>query len=126
MNGNILDTNVIIKLLNGDLKTIEIVDSIENINISVITVGELFYGAKKSSRVNENMRLFQEFLSEYPIIGIDEGISDVYGDIKAGLVKAGINIPENDIWIAATALKHDLTIVSFDAHFKNIVGLKIL
>jgi tRNA(fMet)-specific endonuclease VapC len=53
------------------------------------------------------------------VIGIDEKIGQIYGDIKAGLVKEGRNIPENDLWIAATALHYNLCIISFDAHFKN-------
>lgn len=126
MNGNLVDTNVIIKLLNGDAEAVQIFDSLEHIHISVITAGELFYGAQKSTQFNENMKLFKDFLNEYPVIGIDEKTSEIYGEIKAGLVKAGRNIPENDLWIAATAVQHDSTVVSFDAHFKNINGLKVL
>lgn len=119
MNGNLVDTNVIIKMLNGDPEAIQIFDSLDNIHISVITAGELFYGANKSSQVAENLRLFKDFLREYPVIGVDEKTGKIYGEIKAGLVKEGRNIPENDLWIAATAFQHDLTVISFDAHFKN-------
>ena len=48
MNGNLVDTIVIIKMLNGDPEVIRIFDSLDNIHISVITAGELFYGAHKS------------------------------------------------------------------------------
>ncbi len=123
MNGNLVDTNLIIKMLNGDTEAIRIFDSLDGIHISVITAGELFYGANKSSQTEENLKLFKDFLSEYPVIGIDEKTSQIYGKIKAGLVKEGRNIPENDLWIAATAFQHDLNIVSFDAHFKNIKTL---
>ena len=44
MNGNLVDTNVIIKMLNGDPEAIRIFDSLDNIYISVITAGELYYG----------------------------------------------------------------------------------
>ncbi|HBE78473.1 MAG TPA: VapC toxin family PIN domain ribonuclease [Firmicutes bacterium] len=120
MNGNIVDTNVIIKMLNGDSEAIQIFDSLDHIHISVITAGELFYGANKSSQREENLELFKDFLREYPMIGIDEKTSQIYGELKAGLVKTGMNIPENDLWIAATAFQHDLTVVSFDSHFKNL------
>lgn len=126
MNGNLIDTNVIIKMLNGDSEAGRIFDSLDHIYISVITAGELFYGANKSSQANENLKLFQDFISEYPIIGIDDKTSRVFGEIKAELVKTGQNLPENDLWIAASALQHDLTVVSFDSHFKNIKDLKVL
>jgi predicted nucleic acid-binding protein len=59
MNGNLVDTNVIIKMLNGDPEAIRIFDSLDNIHISVITAGELFYGANKSSQTAENMKLLR-------------------------------------------------------------------
>jgi tRNA(fMet)-specific endonuclease VapC len=123
MNGNLIDTNIVIKLLNGDQKTIDMFDILENIKISSITAGELYYGAQKSSRVKENMELFNGFLSEYPILEVDERVSHVYGEVKTKLVKAGINIPENDIWIAATAISNELTLITYDEHFKKIDGL---
>lgn len=125
MSGNLVDTNVIIKLLNGDKKAVDLFDSLNEVHISVITAGELFYGAKKSSRIEENMALFKGFLTEYSIVGINEIESEVYGQIKANLVKRGINIPENDIWIAATAISYNLNLVTYDIHFKNIKDLKV-
>ena len=38
----------------------------------------------------------------------------------------GISIPENDLWIAATALIKELTLVTYDEHFKHINGLSLL
>jgi predicted nucleic acid-binding protein len=71
------------------------------------------------------MLLFKNFLAEYSILEIDEIISDTYGEIKADLVKRGINIPENDIWIAATAINYKFKLITFDEHFKNIRDLNI-
>ena len=123
MSGNLVDTNVIIKVLNGNIEAVELFDSLDKVCFSVITVGELMYGAQKSSRKDENIALFESFISEYPIVNIDENISRIYGEIKVELVGKGINIPENDLWIAATAICKDLRLVSFDQHFKNISQL---
>ena len=71
------------------------------------------------------MLLFKNFLSEYSIVEINESVSETYGEIKANLVKRGINIPENDIWIAATAISYNLNLVTYDEHFKNINDLNI-
>lgn len=125
MSGNLIDTNVIIKLLNGNQEVAKLMNSLDQINISVVSAGELYYGAQKSSRIEQNMNLFKEFISEFPIIDIDEDISYTYAIIKAGLVQKGINIPENDLWIAATALFNNYSLVTYDEHFKNIDGLQI-
>lgn len=126
MSGSLVDTNVIIKLLSGDEKSNHIFDSLEEIFVSVITVGELYYGAYKSTRTQENMKIFDSFLSEYPIIPIDEETSLFYGKTKSNLVKKGINIPENDLWLASVAIKNDLSFVTFDNHFKDIDGLNVV
>jgi tRNA(fMet)-specific endonuclease VapC len=88
-------------------------------------LGELIYGAQKSSRKRENIELFENFLSEYSIIEINDEISRLYGEIKAELVSKGINIPENDLWIAATAIYKDFCLVTFDQHFSGISRLRL-
>ena len=125
MNGNLIDTNVIIKLMNGNPDAVSLFDRLDNISVSVVTSGELFYGAFKSSRVDENLKMFRAFLSIYSIIDIDDEISLRYGHVKSSLVKSGVNIPENDIWIAATALTKRLCLVTYNSHFNHIEGLEI-
>jgi tRNA(fMet)-specific endonuclease VapC len=121
-----LDTNVIIKYLSGDKFTKQLIDNASSISISVIVVGELHYGAQKSSRTESNMALFTDFLSNFMIVPIDENIAAAYGEVKNQLHKNGVNIPENDIWIAATAKSLNCNLITFDAHFQLINGLNIL
>ena len=61
MNGDMLDTNVIIKYLSGDLSAKQLVDTGNDITVSAIVVGELIYGAHKSSRTDSNLNMFEEF-----------------------------------------------------------------
>ena len=49
----------------------------------------------------------------------------MYGEIKTQLKRDGCTIPENDIWIAATAKAYQYTLMTFDKHFHNILGLEI-
>jgi len=49
-----------------------------------------------------------------------------YGEIKSKLHRAGRPLPENDIWIAAIALQHDLTLATRDGHFAAIEGLRTI
>jgi len=125
MNGSLVDTNVIIKLLSGDENAVRLFNNAENIAVPATVAGELFYGAYKSSRAQENLKLFTDFLSQYAILPVDSEVAKAYGEIKAQLVQKGMPIPENDIWIAATAKAHQLTLLTFDSHFSNIEGLQI-
>ena len=74
MNGNkalqikaLVDTNVIIKLLSGDENAVRLFSNAEKISVPATVAGELFYGAYKSSRARENLKLFTEFLSIHNI-----------------------------------------------------------
>ena len=56
----------------------------------------------------------------------DDEIAERYGKLKARLAELGSMIPENDLWIAATCLVHDLTLASRDAHFEVVEGLNLV
>jgi len=127
MSGSLLDTNVIIKLLNGDGETVKLLDNTNGIfYIPCITVGELYYGANKSKQKNNNIRLFNEFVSEYPILDINKNTAEVYGIVKHNLSKIGFTIPENDLWIASIAIENGLVLISYDKHFTNIENLRLI
>jgi len=126
VNGDMLDTNVIIKYLAGDEFARKLIDSATDISVPVIVVGELQYGAQKSSKTKSNLELFENFLSNFPIISVDEKIAVKYGEIKEQLRKIGMNIPENDIWIAATAKSRKCRLLTYDAHFNSVDDLEVL
>ena len=126
MNGDMLDTNVIIKYLGGDESAQRLIDSAIDISVSVIVMGELQYGANKSTRKESNLILFADFLSCFAVIHVDETIAAIYGELKEQLRSKGITIPENDIWIAASAKARECRLLTFDAHFKHIDGLIVV
>ncbi|MEM9261332.1 MAG: PIN domain-containing protein, partial [Bacteroidota bacterium] len=59
------------------------------------------------------------------VIPTTKKTAKIYAEIKYKLRKKGRPIPENDIWIAATAMQFDLTLITKDKHFKEIEGLKL-
>jgi len=127
MSGNLLDTSVIIGVMRGDAEAIDLLDSLGNdIFIPVIAIGELLYGANKSTKVVENTKNVKEMASKFEILRIDDEVAEAYGQIKNELSTAGNKLPENDIWIAATAKKYGLTLATFDNHFKRISNLEIV
>lgn len=124
----LIDTNIIIY----SLKENKTVNSHFNANltipksISVITYGELIYGAKKSKFIEKNLAITRRIGELFPIINISRSIMDTFGDIKAFLEKSGKPIDDMDLLIAATALTHNLILVTNnEKHFLNIKGLKL-
>jgi tRNA(fMet)-specific endonuclease VapC len=127
MNGNaVIDTNVIIKMLNGDETARTLLENIERAFVPVTVAGELFYGARKSSRRQENMELFEAALADFELLPIDVATARSYAIIKADLQIRGFTIPENDLWIAAAAHANQCPLATFDAHFKNISQIEII
>lgn len=96
----------------------------ESLFIPVIVLGELCFGALGSSRAEENLRRLQEFAEVSNILTCEQATARTYGEAKDGLRRKGCPIPENDIWIAATAIQHDLILVSRDSHFEHVDGLE--
>ena len=127
MTGNkfLLDTNIIAAWLKGEKPVADKIDRAKEIYIPIIVVGELYYGALYSTRVDKNITDIKRITSNYNVLLIDESVTLAYGNIKAALRKKGKPIPENDIWIAAIAQHHELIIVSRDSHFKEIDTIKI-
>lgn len=124
MNGKyLLDTNVIIDLLANDEVVGKKLAEAEEAFISSIAVGELYYGAEKSSRPAENVSRIDEFAAITTVLGCDTETARHYGQIKNMLRAKGRPIPENDLWIAAVARQHSLTLVTRDKHFNEIDGL---
>jgi tRNA(fMet)-specific endonuclease VapC len=94
--------------------------------ISVITWGELLYGAEKSKHRRKALQLLEEFKTFVPVLTIPETAGNTYGIIRASLEFKGKPIGNNDLWIAAHAKAADLTIVTNnEREFQRIPGLKV-
>lgn len=127
MNGKyLLDTNILVALFASDesVKT-RLTEAVE-VFIPSIAIGELFYGAWKSHRVQENLQQVEDLALETPVLGCGVETARLYGKIKNSLRLKGRPIPENDLWIAAIALEHDLTLVTRDTHYTEIADLRIV
>lgn len=93
--------------------------------VPVIVVGELLYGAAKSARSLENAQSVLDFAQAVSLLDVSRSTAQAYVSIKDALRRKGRPIPENDIWIAAIAKEHGLTIVTRDPHFAEVDGLKV-
>jgi len=126
MNGRFLvDTNIVIAFLEGDASVQQNFAETEAIYVPSIAIGELYYGAYRSARVEANRTRIDEFVSRYAVLVCDAVTAVVYGEIKNLLRQKGRPIPENDIWIAAVAQQYQLTLVSRDGHLREIDTLSV-
>ena len=124
MNGrHLLDTNIIVALFKDDDDVRTQIAASSEVFVPAIAIGELFYGAQHSTRVEKNMKKVREFAANSTVLSIDLATAEYYGQIKSELKTKGHPLPENDVWIAAIAQQHSLTVVTRDQHFKEIDGL---
>lgn len=94
--------------------------------ISVITYGELMYGAQKSGHRAAALERLQELVILLPALLLPETAAALYGRIRAELEAKGEMIGNNDLWIAAHALASDLVLVTNDEReFRRVQGLKM-
>jgi tRNA(fMet)-specific endonuclease VapC len=94
--------------------------------LSVITYGELHYGAAKSKQRNAALEQLRELFHFLPALPLPEGAAETYGTLRAELESKGEMIGNNDLWIAAHALALGLTLVTnHEKEFRRVRGLKM-
>lgn len=94
---------------------------------TAITVGEMVYGAERSTRPEYLLRQFEERLwPNLRILPFDHAAAETYGRIRAELERAGTPLAEPDLRIGSIALTRDLTVVTGNTrHFSRIPGLRV-
>ena len=124
----LIDTDIIIFALRKDKSVLIKFEENKNIpiSISMITYAELIFGAKRSQNEQQNMIKVRHIRELYPIEDLNEGVMEVFADIKAKMFNNGIRIEDMDLFIAATAIYNDLTLVTNNVkHFEKIPYLKL-
>jgi tRNA(fMet)-specific endonuclease VapC len=92
--------------------------------LSIITVGELYFGAFNSATKERNLPILREFLKPYKPLPCDDSTAERFGLIATDLQRKAIKLPQNDIWIAAHAMRYNLVLITRDDDFRHIDGLK--
>jgi tRNA(fMet)-specific endonuclease VapC len=123
----LLDTNICIYYFKGQFKVKEKIEQIgyEKFAISEITLAELIYGAEKSQKRDKNIAVVEDFLEKVTIIPIFESLK-IYGKEKARLKTKGTIISDLDLFIGATAIFNEMTLVTQNTReFKRMEKIKI-
>jgi len=127
MKTYLLDTSVIIDYLRGKDKTVDLIDGIEgNLTSSYVCLAELFEGVyRANNRKDVKEAVMHFFASLTTIFGLNIEIAESFGKIRKDLKVQGKIIEDLDIFIAATCIVHDLTLVTYNKeHFSRVKDLK--
>ena len=126
----LIAADLLVDLERGDVTSdVERVLGDEDRAISVITVSELLHGVHRAhGAIRARRRAFVEhILAGIEAIPITEPVARVHADIWAELSSRGQPIGAHDLWIAATALAHDLGVATRNAaHFTRVEGLRVV
>ena len=119
----LFDTSVLIGLLRGDVQIRQKLDEGGEFYTSVVVLGELYFGVRRSEQGERNRQRLDAMVSSLAVLPIERLTAEVYSRLKGELRDSGQPIPDNDLWVAATAHQHGLTLVERDRHFEALRGV---
>jgi predicted nucleic acid-binding protein len=95
--------------------------------VSFITVGELLFGAKKKNWGPLKLADLTQRLRSVVVVPYDREICATYADLKVRVQQMGRPVSDNDLWIAACAVRHQIPLVSNNRdHYSHIPGLVLI
>lgn len=124
----LLDTNICVYLLNGN---VALKNRVANIGISSIAISnsilaELYFGAYNSGKVTENLQRIELVKKDLRVLSDSEESAMIFGRIKSDLKSKGKKIEDFDILITSIAMANNCIVVTNnDDHFSRIKGLQV-
>jgi predicted nucleic acid-binding protein len=127
LRGILLDSNAYSAFKRGQPEALEIIRHAPALCLNSVVMGELLGGFVAGSREARNRRELEEFCSSGRVrsLSVDDRTAEHYSAIYLHLRRRGTPIPTNDMWIAASALQHNLGLFTYDGHFSYIAGLSV-
>jgi predicted nucleic acid-binding protein len=120
-----LDTNAYSAFKRGDAAVLEVLQTADEIGVSVVVLGELAAGFAVGGQAERNRHELERFLDSrrVQVLAIDADTVGYYAAIYTRLRRKGCPIPTNDLWIAAVAMQHGQRLLTLDRHFEAVDGL---
>ena len=120
-----LDTNQLTDLFRGDRALADELGRCDEVWIPLIVLGEIKAGFRGGDRSAENEALLRTLLAKPTVQILFPGreTAEHYARLFVQLKHAGTPVPDNDLWIAALVLEHDLRLITRDEHFRRIPQL---
>jgi tRNA(fMet)-specific endonuclease VapC len=123
-----LDTDTCISIIKKHPQVLKKLrgKSVGQVGISSITLGELSFGAEKSSRSKEAHEALGDFLVALEVAGFDDAAAMTYGRVRASLAQKGQPIGPLDTLIGSHALEIDVVLVTHNTReFTRVDGLRL-
>jgi tRNA(fMet)-specific endonuclease VapC len=120
----ILDTNAVSALFVGDTEIEAVLAVAPRHELPTIVIGEYRFGLARSRHRRTLGPLLEQLIAESVVLDVDLATTESYALVRERLRAKGKPIPENDVWISALAIQHGLEVVSRDAHFDDVAGLR--
>jgi tRNA(fMet)-specific endonuclease VapC len=124
----LVDTDWLIDALVGLPEAVATLKALTpaGLGISIISVGEIYEGAYGASDPAAELARHREFLAPFPLLSLTDPIMERFARMRARLRQQGELIPDLDLLIAATAIEHDLILLTRNRrHFERIAGLRL-
>lgn len=125
----LLDTNVCIAFLNGTDESVRerlLRTPPNDVRLCSVVKAELVYGARKSGKVEANLRRLSTFFSAMESLPFGDEAAEWYGVIRSQLEREGRAIGGNDLMIAAIALASDAVLVTRNTdEFRRVAALRV-
>jgi predicted nucleic acid-binding protein len=122
MSGCLLDTSAYSAFMRGHATVRQTIKTAEGLSLTPVVLGELHAGFRRGAHRVKNEHELATFLDS-PRVTVLPVVAETarrYAAIVDGLRRAGTPIPTNDIWIAASAMEHGLTVVTLDRHYASV------
>ena len=124
----VIDTNLLIPLLwRGDTGE-PFFDEYDEIILPAIVLGEFKAGLFPTKAGDRNRSVLEVFLQKATVrvVPVTDRTADLYAKVYQALRKEGTPIPQNDMWIAASALEHGADLATHDEHFRHVPMLTVI
>lgn len=124
----LVDTDVVASWLKGRQRDVTLLRELsqEGLAISLITYGEIYEGIYYGRDAQSHITVFGQFLRWVDVLSLNRPIMRRFALVRGQLRQSGQLISDSDIMIAATALHHDLTIVTSNTrHFSRVADLRL-
>lgn len=122
MSRILLDTSAYSAFMENHPDILREMGRADTVAITTVTLGELYVGFARGSREQANRAKLREFLESPRVdcLPITRTTAERYAVILKDLLTAGLPIPANDLWMAAVAMEHGLTVVTYDRHLERV------
>ena len=127
--GYLLDTNIVSASLKQNVKINAKLEEVSRLELDIFISGITYYEVQRGllrSNATKKLAWFQQFCQDYPILFLDDlRIFEKASEIHADLTNRGKIIQDADILIAATAIIHNLILVSHDSDLTRVKYLQL-